>query len=283
MNNLKTAFLMGLLMAFCLAVGRLYGGTQGLVMAFIFGSVGNIFAYWFSDKIILWSSGAREVSEADLPRVYSIVRNLSQSAGIPVPKVYLMDTDMPNAFATGRSPGHAAVAVTSGILKVLDERELTGVLAHELSHVFNRDILISTVASVMAGAIYMLARMAQWAAIFGGGRDEEDRGANPVAMIALAIIAPLAAMLIQMAISRSREYAADAAASGLTGDPAGLAMALGKIQRFAGHIPVPGASPTTAHLYIINPFTVSGITKLFSTHPPTEERIARLEKMAGLR
>lgn len=283
-NILKTTLLMGLLMGLCLALGEVLGGTRGLVLAFVFGGLGNLCMYWFSDRLVLWMHGAQPAAPDDLPEVHRAVRELASAAGMPMPKLYLMDTPVPNAFATGRSPAHAAVAVTTGILRLLDARELRGVLAHELSHVRHRDILISTIASVMAGAILVLARMAYYAALFGGGRRDDDReGGNPLAALAMMLLAPLAASLIQMAISRSREYHADEGGARLSGDPLALAAALEKIERGAHALRgVPGGNPTMAHLYILNPFTLRGVMALFSTHPPTGERIARLEAMAGL-
>ncbi len=282
-NVFKTGLLMALLMGFCLAAGELMGGRQGLYTAFLFGGLGNVFMYWFSDKLVLRMQGAVPVEPSDLPQVHRIVSELAASAGIPVPRLYLIDTAVPNAFATGRNPAHAAVAVTRGILSALDDRELRGVLAHELSHVIHRDILISTIASVMAGAVMMLARMAMWGAMFGGGRrDDEERGGHPIAALAMMLLAPLAASLIQMAISRSREYHADESGAKLSGDPLALAEALKRIERTVAS-ELPYGSPTTAHLYIVNPFSREGISRLFMTHPPTSERVARLEAMAGLR
>jgi heat shock protein HtpX len=282
MNNiLKTTLLMGLLMGLCLAVGDAIGGRQGLYMAFVFGGIGNLFAYWFSDKMILWTSGARPADESEVPQVYRVLRFLSQSAGMPMPKVYLIETPMPNAFATGRNPSHAAVAVTTGILSMLNENELRGVLGHELSHVRHRDILISTIAAIMAGAVMMLARMAQWSMMFGGygGRDRERDNTSPIVYILMIILAPIAAMLIQLAISRSREFDADQGGAKLTGDPLSLASALEKIEHAGRRGVAAPVSPVTAHLYIVNPLSLEGIRRLFSTHPPTEERVARLRSM----
>jgi len=283
-NSVKTVLLMGLLMGLCLAVGETMGGSRGLLTAFVFGGLGNLVMYWFSDRVVLWMNGAQPVEPGDLPQVYRIVADLAAGAGIPIPKMYLIQSPLPNAFATGRNPAHAAVAVTTGILDVLDERELRGVLAHELSHVLHRDILISTIAAVMAGAIMVLSRMAYYAAIFGGRRDDRERGGNPLAALAMMIFAPLAASLIQLAISRSREYQADEGGAKLSGDPLALASALGKIERaaLAGRGGFAQMNQTTAHLYIVNPFSLEGISRLFSTHPPTEDRIERLEAMAGV-
>lgn len=280
-NSLKTGLLMALLMGFCLLGGELLGGRQGLWTAFLFGGVGNLLMYWFSDKLVLRMHGAVPVGPSELPRVQAVVAELASGAGIPVPKLYLIDTQAPNAFATGRNPAHAAVAVTRGILDLLDERELRGVLAHELSHVLHRDILLSTIASVLAGAVMMLARMAMWGTMFGGGRREDDEGGHPLAALAMMLLAPLAAMLIQTAISRSREYHADEGGARLSADPMALAGALEKIER-AAHAVLPHGSPATAHLYIVNPFSLEGVTRLFMTHPPTRERVARLEALAGV-
>jgi heat shock protein HtpX len=241
----------------------------------------NFASYWWSDRIVLWMYGAQEVTEADAPEFHALVRRLAQRAGLPMPRVYIIPTDTPNAFATGRNPDHAAVAATQGILRILTPDELEGVIGHELGHVRNRDILISTVAATMAGAIMMLARMAQWAAIFGGGRsseDEEGGAAGIVGMLVLAILAPLAAMLIQMAISRAREYQADATGAQISRKPRALADALEKLERAATALPL-DANPATAHLFIVNPLRGMSILNLFSTHPPIEERVARLRAM----
>lgn len=281
-NYFKTTALMALMMGALLVIGDALAGRQGLVFALIFGGIGNFFIYWFSDKIVLWSSRARPADESEIPQVYRVLRNLSTMSGMPMPKVYLIETPMPNAFATGRSPRHAAVAVTTGILSLLNENELAGVLAHELSHIRNRDALISTIAAVMAGAIMMLARMAQYAMIFGGHhRDDRDRGPHPFVYFLMILLAPVAAMLIQMAISRTREFQADATGARICGDPLSLASALLKIDR-AGRLGVAApVSPVTAHLYIINPLSLEGLRRLFSTHPPTEERVARLKALTA--
>jgi heat shock protein HtpX len=247
--------------------------TFALVMAFVM----NFVTYFFSDKIVLKMYRAREVSEAEAPVLHRIVRRLSQKAGMPMPKVYIIPDMSPNAFATGRNPKHAAVAATEGIMQLLSEEELSGVMAHELAHVRNRDILISTIAATVAGAISYMAHMAQWAMIFGG-RHDDDEGGSPVASIVMMIVAPIAAMLIQMAISRSREYAADEGGARLQGNPHALANALRKLHNGAQAIPM-HATPATSHMMIVNPFSGGGIAKLFSTHPPVEERIARLEAM----
>jgi heat shock protein HtpX len=279
MNAMRTTFLMALMTVLFVLVGRAIGGQSGMVLAFGVAVAMNFFSYWFSDKIVLAMYHAKPVTEAESPEIHSIVRSLVQRAQMPMPKVYIIPGDAPNAFATGRNADHAAVAVTEGILKILDRNELTGVLGHELSHVQNRDILIGTIAATFAGAISMLATMARWAMIFGGSRDNDrDRG-NPIAAILLMILAPLAAMLIQMAISRSREYGADAGGAKLCGNPLYLASALRKLERGAEMIPME-AQPSTAHMFIVNPLTGGGLMSLFRTHPPTEQRIARLEAMA---
>ena len=248
--------------------------------AFGFALVMNFVSYWFSDKIVLASYGAQPIGEADAPVVYRIVRNLATKARIPMPRLYLLPAEAPNAFATGRNPQHAAVAVTEGILRIMSEEELEGVLAHELSHVLNRDVLTSTIAATLAGAVMMLANMARWGAMFAGSRrdDEEGGGLNPIALIVTALLAPIAAMLIQMAISRSREYEADASGARLTRNPLGLASALARLEQASQAIPM-DASPATAHLFIVNPLSGRAFMNLFSTHPPIEERIARLRAM----
>lgn len=279
MNGLKTFLLMLGMMALFLLIGNAIGGQQGMVTAFVFAALMNFFMYWFSDKIVLAMYGAKPVSENEAPAIYRVVRNLAVKGSIPVPKIYILPMDMPNAFATGRNPQHASVAVTKGILDILDESELEGVIAHELSHIKHRDILIATIAATMAGAISMLARMAQWAAIFGGGdRDSRDRGGG-LGLLVTAIVAPLAAMLIQLAISRSREYGADEGAAKLTGMPMSLASALKKLEGYSKR-QTAGVEPSTAHLFIVNPLRGDSILKLFSTHPPIQERVKRLEKMA---
>jgi heat shock protein HtpX len=278
-NMLKTTLFLALLTGLFIAVGGLLGGRSGMVMAFVFALIMNFVSYWFSDKIVLKMYGAQPIGEAEAPAVHRIVRTLATKAGIPMPKLYLIPSESPNAFATGRSPQHAAVAVTSGIMRIMDEKELEGVLAHELSHVLNRDVLISTIAATVAGAISMLANMAQWGLMFGGARhDDDDRGANPIALILTVILAPLAAMLIQMAVSRSREYQADASGAQLTRNPAGLASALGKLGQATRMVPM-DANPATAHLFIVNPLSGRSLANLFATHPPLEDRIARLRAM----
>jgi heat shock protein HtpX len=277
-NTMKTTLFLALLTGLFVAVGGLLGGRGGMVMAFVLALVMNFVSYWFSDKIVLKMYGAKPLSEAEAPSIYRIVRGLATKAGIPMPKLYLLPSAAPNAFATGRNPQHAAVAVTEGIVRIMDETELEGVLAHELSHVLNRDILISTVAATIAGAISMLANMAQWGMMFGGSRDEEGRSTNPIALILTIILAPLAAMLIQMAVSRSREFQADASGARLTRNPNGLASALGKLEQ-AGRVVQMDANPATAHMFIVNPLTGRSLMNLFMTHPPVQERIARLRAM----
>ncbi len=277
-NNFKTALLMTGLMVFFVAIGGLLGGRTGMIMAFIFAFGMNIFSYWFSDKLVLKMYRAKEVTEADAPNLYAIVRKLAERGGLPMPKVYIINNPTPNAFATGRNPQHAAVAVTTGILQLLDNDELEGVLGHELAHVKGRDILIGTVAATIAGAIMMLANWAKWAMIFGG-RDDEDNPLGAVGAILAMIIAPIAAMLIQMAISRSREYLADERGAHLSGKPLALASALQKISYGVQNIPM-DAQPATAHMFIMNPLSGRSLMNLFSTHPPVEERIKRLQAMA---
>jgi heat shock protein HtpX len=278
-NTMKTTLFLALLTGLFVAVGGLFGGRSGMVMAFGLALVMNFVSYWFSDKIVLKMYGAKPLAESDAPVVHRIVRNLATKAGIPMPKLYMLPSAAPNAFATGRNPQHAAVAVTDGILRIMDETELEGVLAHELSHVLNRDILISTVAATIAGAISMLANMAQWGLMFGGSRDEEGRSTNPIALILTIILAPLAAMLIQMAVSRSREYQADASGARLTRNPLGLASALGKLDQ-ASRVVQMDANPATAHMFIVNPLAGGqALMNLFMTHPPIPDRIARLRAM----
>jgi len=277
MNYMKTAMLMVMLTLLLVWGGAALGGKSGMTFALVMAFVMNFVTYFFSDKIVLKMYRAREVSEAEAPVLHRIVRRLSQKAGMPMPKVYIIPDMSPNAFATGRNPKHAAVAATEGIMQLLSEEELSGVMAHELAHVRNRDILISTIAATVAGAISYMAHMAQWAMIFGG-RHDDDEGGSPVASIVMMIVAPIAAMLIQMAISRSREYAADEGGARLQGNPHALANALRKLHNGAQAIPM-HATPATSHMMIVNPFSGGGIAKLFSTHPPVEERIARLEAM----
>jgi heat shock protein HtpX len=277
MNTAKTVLLMaGLTVLLVVAGGLLTGTRQGMLMFFGLSMVMNLVSYWFSDKIVLRMYGAREVSQADAPVLYGVVRDLARKGNLPMPKVYVIPSEAPNAFATGRNPNHAAVAATEGILRLLTREELTGVMAHELAHVRNRDILIGTIAAAVAGAISMMAQMAFF---FGGGRRDDDRGGGGViAAIAMMILAPIAAMLIQMAISRSREYAADATGAQLCGNPRWLASALRKLHMGSQRIPM-DANPATAHMFIVNPLRGGGLSSMFSTHPPMEERVARLEAM----
>ncbi|MBI4636857.1 MAG: zinc metalloprotease HtpX [Candidatus Rokubacteria bacterium] len=278
-NIFKTAILLAVLTAMLVLIGGALGGQQGMLVAFMLALVMNFLSYWFSHKIVLAMYRAQPIEEAQAPRLYAIVRRLATRAGIPMPKVYLIPTDTPNAFATGRNPDNAVVAVTEGIMRVLDEDELEGVLAHELAHVRNRDVLIGTIAATLAGAITYLAHMAQWAAMFGGHRsDDEEGGSNPVAALLLAIVAPIAAMLVQLAVSRAREYQADASGARLAGRARGLATALEKMH-LASQVAPMAASPATAHLFIVSPLSGGSLMGLFSTHPPIEERIARLRAM----
>ncbi len=283
-NTLKTTFFLAVLSVLFIFIGSILGGQNGATMALVMAGVMNIGAYWFSDKIVLAMYRAKQVTEREAPELYGVVRELTMRAALPMPKVYIMDNPAPNAFATGRNPEHAAVAVTTGILSLLSRDELAGVVAHELAHIKNRDILISTVAATIAGAISYLSHMASWGLMFGGGRrDDEDR--NPlgsVVAIAVMILAPIAAMLIQMAISRSREYKADESGAAICGNPLSLAGALKKLHAGSRRIPM-AANPATAHMFIVSPLTGGGMLSLFSTHPPIEERIARLEAIAGRR
>jgi len=277
-STLKTGLLVGALTALMILLGGAIGGQGGVMIAFVLAVFTNVFSYWFSDKLVLRMYRAQEVGpEHPLTRV---VARLAQKAGLPMPKCYVIPDMSPNAFATGRSPEHAAVAATEGILRLLPENELEGVIAHELSHVKHRDILISTVAATLAAAIMFLANMARWGAFFAGtGSSDDRRGANPIALLAMALLAPFAAMLIQMAVSRQREYAADHSGATLVGSPTGLANALRRIDSAAKQIPLEDATPATAHLFIMNPFTRQGLTSLFQTHPPTEARIKALMEM----
>jgi len=277
MNNIKTMVLLVTLTLILVWAGGALGGRQGMTFALIFALGINFISYWFSDKIVLKMYRAKEVSETQAPELYTMIRMLSQKAELPMPKVYLIDQEQPNAFATGRNPRHAAVAVTTGIMRILSREELQGVIAHELAHVKHRDILIGTVAATIAGAISYLAQMAQWAMIFGGHRDDEE-GGNPIAAFAMMIIGPIAALIVQMAISRSREYAADQGGAAIAGNPRYLAGALRKLHQASRQIPMK-ANPATSHMFIVNPLSGGGLFKLFSTHPPIEERIARLESM----
>lgn len=279
MNSVKTVFLMTALACILMALGGIFGGRSGVMIMFIIAMGMNFFSYWFSDTMVLRAYKAEQVGEDHY--LYRIVADLAQRADLPMPKVYIIPTDVPNAFATGRNPSHAAVAATAGIMNLLDEDEIRGVLAHEMSHVLHRDILISTIVASFASAIAMIANMAQWAAIFGSGRDNDGEGGNPIALIATALLAPLAASVIQMGISRTREYMADEEGGRMIDDPIALARALVKIDNYAHYQVLPGASKATAHMCIINPFSGarSTLMNLFSTHPPTEDRIARLEDL----
>ena len=276
-NRIKTVLLLAGLTAFLIFMGKVLGGRQGMYLAFLLALGMNFFSYWFSDKIVLRMYGAQEVSPAEAPQLHQMVEELAREAGIPKPRVYLIPDDSPNAFATGRNPEHAAVAATQGIMRLLTPTELKGVLGHELGHVRNRDILISTIAATLAGAIMILADIARFGAIFGLGRDD-DEGPGLLGVIVMSIIAPLAAMLIQMAISRSREYLADETGAHLAHNPESLARALEKLAMGSQRVPM-DASPATAHMFIVNPLTGSSLMNLFSTHPPIEERIARLRAM----
>src|SRR5438034_1122346 len=286
MNTFRTTVLLAVLTALVVWAGDLMGGRQGALIALMFAGGMNFFSYWFSDKMVIAMYQGQEITANDDPELYGLVQDLAQRAGLPMPRVYVLPQDTPNAFATGRNAEHAAVAVTDGIRRILNKRELTGVLGHELTHVKNRDILVSTIAATLAGAISYLAQMAQWAMIFGGNRDrdEEGGGGNIFGLIVMMIVAPIAAMLIQMAVSRSREYGADEGGAKVTGDPLALASALRKLQMASENIPLQVNEATanaTAHLFIVNPLTLGGLRTLFSTHPPIEERIERLEKMVG--
>jgi heat shock protein HtpX len=282
MNNiLKTTFLLSLLTILLVVMGGAVGGQGGMIVAFLMAAVMNFGSYWFSDKIVLRMYNAQEITREVHPSFYGMVERLATRAGLPMPKVYIIPDESPNAFATGRNPEHAAVAATEGILRILSTEELEGVMAHELAHVKNRDILISTIAATFAGAISMIGNMLQWGAMFGAGRrDDEEGGSSLIGSLAMAIIAPIAAMLIQMAVSRSREYLADKSGAGICGRPLALAGALRKLHNASQAIPMQDARPATAHMFIVNPLTGGGMMSLFSTHPPMEDRIARLEGMA---
>jgi heat shock protein HtpX len=280
MNQVKTFILMALLTVLLVWIGSLVGGRTGAIYFLVFAAIMNFGVYWFSDRIVLAMYRAKAVTEAEEPGLYRIVRELALRGGLPMPKVYIIENDAPNAFATGRNPQHAAVAVTTGIKGLLSEEELKGVLAHELSHIRHRDILIGTIAATIAGAISMIASVARWGALFGGGGDDrEGGGAQLVAMLVLTTLASIAALLIQLAISRSREYHADEGGAKLAGNPLYLARALAKLDAGAKRIPMQ-VNPSTAHMFIVNPLRRGGVQSLFSTHPPVEERIRRLEAMA---
>ena len=283
MNNLKLAVLLALLTGLLVTAGKAFGGNNGMMLMFAVSMGINFFSYWYSDKIVLKMYGAREVDIHSAPELVGMVANLARRAGMPMPRVYIIDTDAPNAFATGRDPEHAAVAVTASLMRALTPQELEGVMAHELAHVKNRDTLISTLVASMAGAISMLANMAQWAAIFGAGRNnDEEEGGGLVGSLFMIILAPLAAMLIQMGISRSREFLADETGARLAGNPLALASALRKIEHYAMHRTMPQATPATSHMFIVNPFAGSGtwLISLFSTHPPTDARVQKLQLLA---
>jgi len=275
MNWIKTFLLMTAITLLAVVVGYAIGGESGMVTAFLVAGAMNFLSYWYSDKIVLSMYGARELEASEAPRLFAMVRGLTQQSGMPMPKLYIMPDRQPNAFATGRNPSHAAVAVTEGILRILSDDELEGVIAHELAHIRNRDILIGTVAATVAGAIMMLSRMAFF---FGGSRDDEDSGGAVGALVAM-IVAPIAALLIQMWISRTREYGADETGAEICGRPLSLANALRKLERGAQAIPM-DANPATAHMFIVNPFSGEGLVNLFSTHPPIQDRIAKLERLA---
>ena len=279
MNSMKTAFLLGLLTILIVGVGGIFGGRGGAVLALVLAAAMNFLSYWFSDKMVLAATRARPVSREEAPRLHSVVERLCGRTGMPVPRLYVLPEQAPNAFATGRNPQHATVAVTQGILSLLDDQELEGVLAHELSHVKNRDILIGSVAATLAGAVMFLANMAKWSALFGGMGDRRDgeRGGGVLGLLVAALVAPVAALLIQMAVSRSREYQADATGAEMVGYPQGLARALEKLDQASKRVPMAAAGgPTTSHLFIVKPFTGAALMSLFSTHPPIPERIRRL-------
>jgi heat shock protein HtpX len=276
MNTVKTAFFLGLLSALILVVGQAFAGRQGLIVALGIAAAMNFFSYWFSDRIVLAVHRAQPVTREQAPRLFEILERLTARSGIPMPRVYVLPEDAPNAFATGRNPQHAAVAVTQGLMRLLNAEELEGVLAHELAHVRNRDILIGSVAATLAAAIMVIANMARWAAFFGGAGRDDRNGANPIALLATIILAPIAAMLIQMAVSRSREFQADATGAEMTRNPYGLANALQKLEDAGKRIPMATASPSASHLYIVKPFAGRALLNLFSTHPPIRERIRRL-------
>jgi heat shock protein HtpX len=275
-NQFRTALLLAIMTVFVILIGRLIGGPTGMVVAFVFAIGMNFFSYWFSDKIVLRMYGAQEASPQQTPELHEIVATLARRANLPMPRIYIIPKEAPNAFATGRNPEHAVVAVTQGLLRLMKRDEIMGVLAHEMAHVHNRDILIGSIAATMAGAIMMLATMARWAAIFGGGRGNNDNGGlGAIGLIVMSIVAPIGAMIIQMAISRSREYQADATGAKLAGSSTGLANALEKLGSYSRQLPM-NASPSTAHMFIVNPLSGRSMMNLFSTHPPMEERIARL-------
>jgi heat shock protein HtpX len=280
MNTLKTVVLLTFLTVLLVFVGGALGGQNGMIIAFMMALVMNFVSYWFSDKIVLAMYKAQPVTEAQAPDLHAMIRRLTQKAGLPMPKVYIIPEEALNAFATGRNPEHGVVAVTEGIMRALDREELEGVIAHELAHIKHRDILTGTIVATIAGAISMLAQMAHWAMLFGGGRrDDSDEGGSPVVALVMMIVAPIAAMMVQMAISRTREYEADKGGAAIAGNPYGLANALLKLERGAQVVPMHDAKPATAHMFIVNPLTGGGLMKLFSTHPPIAERVKRLKEM----
>ncbi len=282
-NRLRTTFLLALLTVLIVWIGRALGGPHGMVIAFVLAAVMNLGSYWFSDKIVLGMYRAKPLDESDAPELYQMVRELSMNAGLPMPRLFVVPNETPNAFATGRNPEKAVVAVTEGLLRILNREEVRGVLAHELAHVKNRDILVGSIAATLAGVVMMLANMVRWAAIFGGfrGGDDEEGGGGLIAGLVIAIVAPIAAMLIQMAISRSREYLADETGARFAGNPQGLAAALEKLAAASHRLPMTEAKPATAHLFIVNPLSGRGFVNLFSTHPPIEERVRRLRSMTS--
>lgn len=283
MNTLKVGVLLVALTALFIWIGDAIGGSGGAVIAFLLALVMNFASYWFSDKIVLRMYGARQLSPGEAPELFRMTERLAQRAGIPMPRLYVVDDPQPNAFATGRSPAHGAVAVTTGLLNLLNYDEVEGVIAHEIAHIKHRDTLTMTIVATIAGAVMLLADMARWAAIFGGVRSEDGEGQNPLVFLLIMIVAPIAAMLIQLAISRAREYEADATGARLAGNPDGLANALLKLEQAASRIPMAHASPSTAHLFIVNPLKGMGSTllSLFMTHPPIQERVRRLQRMRG--
>lgn len=279
-NNMRTALLLGLLTGLIILIGGYFGGQGGMIIAFVVAGAMNIGSYWFSDKIVLSLYRAKPLEESQAPEIFAIVRHLTQQAGLPMPRIAVIPQDAPNAFATGRDPDHAVVAVTAGLVRLMDQDELTGVLAHEVSHIKHRDILIGSVAATLAGAVMVLASMARWAAFFGGGSSDDENGGGVIGLLAMSLLAPIAAMLIQMAISRSREFKADETGARLAGSPHGLAAALTKLDQASRRIPL-AAQPSTAHMFIVNPLSGRSLAGLFSTHPPIEERVKRLTAMAG--
>lgn len=275
-NQIRTTILLAVMTALILWIGLLFGGQQGMIIALFLAAGMNFFSYWYSDKIVLKMYRAQAITPQQAPEIYEMVQELSRRAGLPMPKVFVIPQQAPNAFATGRNPEHAVVAVTEGLINIMDREEVMGVLAHEMAHVKNRDILIGSIAATMAGAIMILANMARWFAIFGGGsRDDNEGGGGIIGLIAMSILAPFAAIIIQMAISRSREYLADATGAGFAGHPEGLARALEKLGQYSKRLPM-NANPSTAHMFIVNPLSGRSMMSLFSTHPPLEQRIARL-------